>query len=783
MKIKSININAFGILENFSLDFTDGFNVVYGENENGKSTVMAFIKMMFYGGKGGSKIRNSRSKYFPWSGKTPAGTITFEHKGRNYRIEREFKGSNSTDKVFLFDLDMGTKTAAQPDIGKELFGLSEAAFERSIFIGTLTGEKSDSDAEGEINAKLSNLSAGGDEDISFTRVLSRLEKAKFALASKKGTAGIMDKNILALKDIEEQHVNAYRTQEKIASLKRSAYDIAKEISSLNSNFEAVKKKIDEFENVKNAEKIKEFLSVKNSLDELNQSFALSDGKFVDEIFVNTLSFSLGKIENTEQKLSQKKAEEKLLADNIELLSNPTEEMSEENARKLSVDIENKRTEILENEKISLQLQEALKIKEAEHASTNEKKKAFNPLLLSAGGLFAISAVLFLLISQFIISLPLFAVSLISIILSFILKPNDTKHSIALQQEISKLQEKIELEKGKSEKYTLELQVLNEKLNAINSVLEGNSTVIEKQKEALLNCKELINKLLTDKNAEEKKLLDFFAKFKNVESVDKIRSLLPELNEFTKKQKEFKQQLSYLSRDLGNISYEKASEILAKSKQNGEPFDADISELNEQFEKISTLISDKKSSYSSLETEIKLLERGSFNPDTLSGKIKELKESISSQQNYCNQCDLAIEVLRDSFVELRKNYGSVLEKKSAEILNRLTLGEYTDMSISNSFEINVEKKNIFGQKEIDYLSAGTADQAYLSLRLALASLMEVGVSLPVLLDDPFIQYDDHRAKKALEFFNSFAKEHQVILFTCHGFIANECEYFCNNLIKL
>ena len=35
----------------------------------------------------------------------------------------------------------------------------------------------------------------------------------------------------------------------------------------------------------------------------------------------------------------------------------------------------------------------------------------------------------------------------------------------------------------------------------------------------------------------------------------------------------------------------------------------------------------------------------------------------------------------------------------------------------------------------------------------------------------------------KFFNYFAKEHQVILFTCHGFIANDCDESCNNLIKL
>ncbi len=774
MKIKNIKIDAFGALENFSLDFSDGFNVIYGENENGKSTVMAFIKMMFYGGKGGSKIKTSRSKYIPWSGKAPAGSITFEHKGRNYRIEREFKGSNSTDKVFLFDLDLGTKTVAAPDVGKELFGLSEGAFERSIFIGALTGERGDSEAEGEINAKLSNLSTGGDEDVSFTKVLSRLEKAKFALTSKKGTAGIMDKNTLLLKDLEEQYRDAYEKQKKIAALKNSSYNISKDISSLNSDFEQVKKKIDEFENIKNAEKIKEFLKLKQNLDELKQGFILSDGKFVDEIFVNTLSFSIGKIENINQKLSQKRNEEKLLQDNIDLLNNPTEDMTEENAQKLSVDIENKKSEIKENETCVLRMQEELKVKEQESATLMDKKKPFNPLLLIAGGLFISSAVLFIIINLFKVAVPLVCVSLALIILSFILKPNDTKHSSNLNAQISELAEQISNGNAKKEKLALELQILTEKLNAINNVLTGNIAVIEKQKEALFKCQEEINHILAMKSTEENNLFAFFSKLRNAQNINEILAQLPALTEFTKKQKEIKQQLNYLSRDLGNISYEQANEILAKSEQANEPLNTDISELNDNFEKISTLIADKKSSHSSLITEIKLLERSTLNPDTLYGQISELKEKIALQQNYCNQCDLAIEILKDSFVELRKNYGNVLEKKSAEILSQLTLGEYTDMSISNSFDINVEKKDVFGQKEIDYLSAGTADQAYLSLRLALASLMELGVSLPILLDDPFIQYDDTRTLKALEFLNSFASEHQVILFTCHKYITENTE---------
>ena len=46
MKIKSIYISAFGGVKNLKLELDDGFNVVYGENENGKTTVMSFIKMI-----------------------------------------------------------------------------------------------------------------------------------------------------------------------------------------------------------------------------------------------------------------------------------------------------------------------------------------------------------------------------------------------------------------------------------------------------------------------------------------------------------------------------------------------------------------------------------------------------------------------------------------------------------------------------------------------------------------------------------------------------------------
>ena len=89
-------------------------------------------------------------------------------------------------------------------------------------------------------------------------------------------------------------------------------------------------------------------------------------------------------------------------------------------------------------------------------------------------------------------------------------------------------------------------------------------------------------------------------------------------------------------------------------------------------------------------------------------------------------------------------------------------------ISKEFDINVSEKDKFGSREIDFLSSGTADQAYLSLRLALAKLItEENETLPILLDDTLAQYDDKRAKLALEFLGEYSNDSQAVLFTCHN----------------
>ena len=46
MKIKELRLKNFGKFTNKEIHFLDGMNVIYGENESGKSTLYTFIRAM-----------------------------------------------------------------------------------------------------------------------------------------------------------------------------------------------------------------------------------------------------------------------------------------------------------------------------------------------------------------------------------------------------------------------------------------------------------------------------------------------------------------------------------------------------------------------------------------------------------------------------------------------------------------------------------------------------------------------------------------------------------------
>ncbi|MBE7041564.1 MAG: hypothetical protein E7400_06330 [Ruminococcaceae bacterium] len=206
MKLQKIEIEQFGGLKDFVLELSDGAHYICGENEAGKSTLCAFIAIMFYGflpkyKKDGLR-GDGRSLYMPWGETYMAGTLHFEADGVDYVLKRRFGKTNKGDKTTLMTASDWQEVSIAPnEIGQHFLGIRESEFYKTLFIGQL-GAVFVKDKDDELITRLSNLETTGDEDAPLKKALSELEHAQYDLITKSGRSGTivqLDSEIEALK--------------------------------------------------------------------------------------------------------------------------------------------------------------------------------------------------------------------------------------------------------------------------------------------------------------------------------------------------------------------------------------------------------------------------------------------------------------------------------------------------------------------------------------------------------------------------------------------------------
>ncbi len=764
MKIKSIYIASFGGIKNLTLDLNDNFSVIYGQNEQGKTTVMSFIKMMFYGSDRakGDLSKNPRKKYTPWDNSQMAGSIDYEKDGKSFRLERIFGESNSTDKVTLIDTDLGKREAVSSDVGTKVFGLSSAAFERSIFIGQFGFPESNSAAEGEIGAKLSNIALTGSEDDSFDAIYSRLEKAKLELSSKSGKSGIYVKNTVTLKDLNDRLNTALENQRKIEIGLKKADEILKEIEILKAKELTLKAQLQKEQDFKNADKLRELLSLKSELSDITKELTLSNGTEINDMFLTKIKFCLSKVNNINQKIDAKENENKIIKENLDFIMNPSGNATPEKAEEIKAKIDTLKKQ-----------QEELKREcaELENNDTLKPSPAFLILLILGVLLIASGAVLCLY--YLFLGLATIAVGALAFLVSNIFKAKNSS---------KKNQNRIMEIRFKLNELLSAIGTQTDNLNAINTKLNSNSERLKKQQGIFENNLLEIENLSKEKamhSAELEGLLgSTFSGMTDAERTEQIDSL-------TKKaatQKEIKQKINYILKDVGNISYEAAAEKIKEAE--GFKLSGDFDQIKADYDNTVNLRIERSNLYATLTAEINAIKKIAKNPDVINAEIAALRLKCEAQKEYIDLLDLAMTVLSNSFSEVRRNYGSVLDNKATAIFKEITDGKYKKLNASKSFDISVEQSESFGSYEVGYLSNGTVDQAYLSLRLALNELMrDTNGSLPAMLDDSLTQFDDERTKAALKFLKKYSENNQIIMFTCHKSVSDTAEALGAGILNL
>lgn len=100
------------------------------------------------------------------------------------------------------------------------------------------------------------------------------------------------------------------------------------------------------------------------------------------------------------------------------------------------------------------------------------------------------------------------------------------------------------------------------------------------------------------------------------------------------------------------------------------------------------------------------------------------------------------------------------------LQQMTNGRYERIVLKmGSQELQAEHRD-HGAIRSSALSRGTAEQLYLSMRLALAEAVSHQRSIPILLDDLFVNFDADRLHGVISVLKEVAVKRQILMMTCH-----------------
>ncbi|OCA84355.1 hypothetical protein A8F94_16745 [Bacillus sp. FJAT-27225] len=132
MKIEQIHIYGYGKLENIHLDNLEDFQVFYGENEAGKSTIMAFIHGILFGFPTRQQLD---LRYEPKTGGKYGGRITLRLPDYGVALIERVRGKAAGDVSVT--LEDGTSGGEQ--LLKKLLGNFDKSMFQAIFSFNLQG--------------------------------------------------------------------------------------------------------------------------------------------------------------------------------------------------------------------------------------------------------------------------------------------------------------------------------------------------------------------------------------------------------------------------------------------------------------------------------------------------------------------------------------------------------------------------------------------------------------------------------------------------------------------
>lgn len=737
MIIESINIINFGKLSDFHLELSEGINIIEGKNESGKSTVCSFIKFMFYGLP---QDADERSKAISWQSGSAAGSMTVREGEHGFRIEREAfpARSNADGKVSyrercaVYEEETGNHVFKGIAPGEAFFGIPRAVFESTTFIGQLGGTEVGGKSLAEA---VENILFSADESVNTKKAIKKLDEARVYLYHKNRRGGKIydytnERTILA-----ESLDEAQRTSAQIINLEGSARAIAEARAATKKSLAAVDGELAVYERYGIKKNCIKLLEEKKKSDAAAEKLSnrlthdrYGESGMTDEQFIRLMEnekYELAALENDRKNAVSSLDEIKRKLDKMNSKLNNFQTLGENESRDTLI----------------------------ERASDARKSKgSFTKMSIAL-------AVLALAMFCAAIAFPPLAVlgvfALVGAGISF-----------ALCRKSSKTEKDIYCRFGCGN-YNEFCQLLSAAQNDKVAI-----SLIEDSKTEALIKKEQAEEALEAKKARICGILSgaSFLTSANVhkdidEAIKIARASLFTLRDIAREKSEADAKIMEIAEILSAFSGEEKEQAITEDFDEEAMQNFDFAGKKRERDFIALSINSQTEKLHAIECELASLSAVKSRPaeiaqslSALDGKIEKLTEKFDAYM-------LAIESIEAASGKLRDEVSPKIAKTASKIMTGLSDGKYRTVFMDSDFSVSYSDSGI--TRGISSLSAGTADIAYISLRLSLVDTLCKRMLPPFVFDESFTRLDDERLTLALTLIDgAFVKNAQTIIFTCH-----------------
>ncbi|MDO4287957.1 MAG: AAA family ATPase [Eubacterium sp.] len=791
MKIKRLMLQSFGKFQDRTIELSDGFNLIYAPSAAGKSTVQHFIEGMFFGfyrpyRKQGS-YAEAYEKYRPQNSAHYCGAIVLEDdSGREIRIERDFL--KAEDGVAIYDNESGEDiTAFYPydSVTHQNLPLGEMKITPSIYNNTVNirqmAGKTDADMAQEANVRLVELAAEENESLALGRVRAYLKDKKKALGQMNPSDVPREKAEAKLTELQEALTESQRIFDRIQTNQMKIQQYKKKIAMARERIQTAGQK-------QHSEAFKAAQEIRNKAAALEE-----EGRFLEERLEALRPCAqidprmYGRVKILESNLAGAKERSESLKQEISELEGKCEEIT---GRCDQIRRSLKGLSRYDVQRDYKQYKASLESPMTEEEFWVDKPQASGELVAPSGRTLSFPVV----IAAMVIGLFVVGMALIN--------PGEV-FSGAAWFAVAFVGWVLILGGGVMLWYQ-NRTANDEALSAVDEIFEDEE--IEKEMpeapEAPLTAAAILKKY-GRANGEE------FERF-----VQKVERIFTRLEKLTMEESLFvtqlenkRAELTKVERDMESFKMDFADELQAAGVEDVEAY-GDACEKRGEYEKLQDLLEDNRKSLAALgdipELPVEItddnpvlmisskgeeirareaiyafneeIKRLRMERDHLSGmavspaSIREQIETLKNAMAFCDQdvqaCDKAAAVIARLEGGMKTVDMSALEQRIGALLKQIT-GHYDTVVIDEHFNIEVQLPETGRYVPISQLDGKVIDQIYFALRFGLEDGSRQEAALPLVLDDPFVNYGLERKKAVLGSLWKLSADRQVLLFTEGG----------------